>query len=271
MPSKNGEPLKGTYHMKKYLLGAAAALAIAAPGVASAQQGYVDLGYSTGEVEAFGSSADVEGWQAGGAAAFGGNGGLGFQIDGVFGNSEVDGGDDVDSYTIGGHVFTRNESFLIGGFANYGNSDDGTDELDYWTLGAEGQLYLSRTTIDGAVSYSEADDDGGELTALDLGLTHFVTDNFSLGGGVGFGNADVAGTDVDAVNLGVSGEYQFSAMPISLFAGYSHGEVDDFDVEADAFTLGVRYNFGSGSLFERNRSGASLSRGGGFGRYAGLL
>src|SRR5690606_15888768 len=103
MPSKNGEPLKGTAHMKKYLLGAAAALAIAAPGVASAQQGYVDLGYSTGEVEAFGASADTEGWQVGGAAAFGGNGGLGFQIDGAFGNSEIDGGDDVDSFVLGGH------------------------------------------------------------------------------------------------------------------------------------------------------------------------
>lgn len=256
--------------MKKFLLGAAAALALAAPGVASAQQAYVDLGYSSGEAEAFGTSADTEGWQLGGAAAFGGNGSLGFQVDGLIANSEVDGGDDVDSYTLGGHVFTRNENFLLGGFANYGNSDDGTDDLDYWTLGAEGQLYLSRTTLDGAVSYSEADDDAGELTALDLGITHFVTDTFSIGAGAGFGNFEVAGTDVDATNLGLNAEYQFSALPISLFGGYSHGEVDDIDAEADALTVGVRYNFG-GSLFERNRSGASLSRGGGFGRYAGLL
>src|SRR5690606_3777220 len=138
-------------------------------------------------------------------------------------------------------------------------------ELDYWTIGAEGQLYLSRTTIDGAISYSEADDADGELTAIDLGLTHFFTDNFSLGGGVGYGNADVGPFDVDATNIGVNGEYQFSAMPISLFAGYTHGEIDDLDVESDAFTFGVRYNFGAGSLFERNRSGASLSRAGGFG------
>ena len=56
--------------MKKYLLGAAAALAIAAPGVASAQSGYVDLGYSTTEV----GSADVDTTTLGGAYAWGGNG-----------------------------------------------------------------------------------------------------------------------------------------------------------------------------------------------------
>ncbi len=37
--------------MKRLLLGAAAALAIAAPGVASAQSGFVDLGYSSTDVD----------------------------------------------------------------------------------------------------------------------------------------------------------------------------------------------------------------------------
>lgn len=256
--------------MKKYLLGAAAALAIAAPGVASAQ-GYVDLGYTSGEVDFGGPSADFDGWQLGGAAAFGGNGTVGFQIDGLVGNLEGDGGGDVDTYSFGGHAFTRNSSHLIGGFVNYGGADAGGGaDYDYWTIGVEGQLYLSRTTLDGSVSYSEADDLDGELTAIDLGATHFLTDNFSFGGGFGFANLEVPGGDVDATNFGLNAEYQFASLPISIFGGYSHLEVDDIDLDSDAVSVGIRYNFG-GSLFERNRSGPSLSRSVGFGRFGGLL
>ena len=257
--------------MKKYLLGAAAALAFAAPGVAAAQTGYVDLGYQTGEVDAGGPSADYDGWTLGGAAAWGGNGSLGFQVDGVVGNSDFDGGGDTDFYTLGGHLFTRNDSHLIGGFVNFGNADQGGGaEYDYWTLGVEGQMYLSRTTLDGAVYYSEADDNDAELTGVDFGVTHFVTDNFSLGGGVGFANLDVIGIDVDVTSLGLNGEYQFASAPVSLFAGYTHQELDDVNLDNDVFNIGVRYNWG-GSLFDRNRNGASLSRAGGFGKFGGLF
>jgi hypothetical protein len=257
--------------MRKYLLGAAAALALAAPGVASAQSTYVDLGYQTGEIDAGGPSADFDGWTLGGAAAFSSGGPLGFQVDGVVGNNDVDSGGDVDFYTLGGHAFVRNQSYLFGGFANIGNADGGGGaDFDYWTVGAEGQYYLPRTTLDGALSYSEADDFDGELTAVDLGATHFINDNFSVGGNVGFGNLDIGAGDDDILALGVNTEYQFSSLPISLFAGYQHAAFDDSDIDTDQVNVGVRYNFG-GTLFERNRSGASLSRGGGFGRFGGLL
>ena len=59
-------------------------------------------------------------------------------------------------------------------------------------------------------------------------------------------------------------------MPISIYGGWNHFDLDDFDTEADTLSVGVRYNWG-GSLFERNRNGASLARGGGIGRFGGLL
>lgn len=257
--------------MTKYLLGAATALAIVAPGVASAQSGYVDFAVSTGDLEVLGVEADTDGWTLGGAAAWDGSGGLGFQIDALIGESEVDGADDADSFNLGGHLFSRTSGHLVGGFLNTGEIDfGGGAELDYWTFGLEGQLYLSRTTLDGALSYSDADDADAELTAVDVGLTHFVSDNFSLGGDFGFGSIEDSGPDTDVSTLGLGGEYQFASMPISVFGGYRHSEIDDIDVEADTFSIGVRYNFG-GSLFDRNRSGASLTRATGFGRYAGVL
>lgn len=257
--------------MKKFLLGAAAALAISAPGVAAAQSAYVDLGYQSSEADIGGTSADADGWTLGGAAAWGGNGSLGFQVDGLVSQSEADGGGDADIWNIGGHLFTRNDAGLIGGFVNYGNADiEGGGDFDFWTAGVEGQLYLSRGTIDGALSYSEGDDVDASLTALDAGYTHFITDNFSLGANVGFGQIDDGTDDTDLVSYGVGAEYQFASLPISIFGGWQHAEIDDLDADADSLGIGVRYNFG-GSLFERNRSGASLARGGGLGRFAGLL
>jgi hypothetical protein len=246
--------------MKKLML-SAAALAIAAPGVASAQSAYVDAQYASTDGDAAGVDFDGEGWALGGAAAWDH-----LQIDGTFGDSE-----DTQTWTVGGHAFVRNDSHLFGAFVNLGNTDvDGGGSFDFWTVGLEGQYYFARTTLDGSVSYSEGDDIEAEATAVDLGLTHFATDNFSFGGGIGFGNIDTLGGDADLLSYGLNTEYQFAAMPISLFGGWTHLDADDIDTEADTLSVGVRYNWG-GSLLERNRSGASLARTAGLARFGGVL
>lgn len=247
--------------MKKFLLGAAAVLAVAAPGVASAQSAYVDASYTSGEVDIAGVEADGDGWGVGGAAAW-----SNFQLDGSFSSAE-----DTDAFSVGGHLFTRSEGHLFGGFANLGSVEpDGGGDFDFWTVGLESQFYFNRTTLDGALSFSEGDDIDVSLTSVDLGLTHFATDNFALGGGLGFGNIDTPLGDADLVSYGINAEFQFDAAPISVFGGWQHLDVDDIDADADALTVGVRYNWG-GSLIERNRTGASLSRGAGLGRFGGVL
>src|SRR5690606_21376358 len=92
LPAKNP---KGTAQMRNYLLGAAALLAFAAPGIASAQtaSAYVDASYQSTEVDTPLGDDDGDGWAVGGAAAFGGDRSLGFQVDGQFGTSEFDSGD----------------------------------------------------------------------------------------------------------------------------------------------------------------------------------
>jgi len=248
--------------MKKFLLGAAAALAIAAPGVASANSGHVDLSYTNTDFD--GGDADTT--AIGGAYVWGGEGTVGFQLDGTIGQHDFSTGGDVDTYNLGGHAFVRNEGHLIGGFVNFGNTDfGGGSEYDYYTLGAEGAIYMSRTTLNGVLSWSDSEDLDTSLTALDLGVTHFVTDNFSVGGTAGFGEVD-GGSEFSSFGLG--GEYQFASFPVSLYGGWNTTDFDGF--EADALTLGVRYNFG-GTLLDRDRSGASLTRNGGFGRLGGIL
>ena len=253
--------------MRNLIFGVAALMAAAAPGLAMAQAtGFADIAYTNTSIE---DGDDGNGYRAGGSVAFDAHA-LGIQLDADVGTVDSDGGNDADFWNVGGHVYTRNGQFLVGGFANYGNVDAGGGDADYWTVGAEGQYYLARTTLNAAVSYSEADDVDLEVTGVDVGARHFITDNFAVDGNVGFANAETSFDDADVITLGLGAEYQLEALPVSFFGGYQRADADDLDLTSDSFTLGVRYNWG-GTLFDRDRSGASLGRGSGAGRLLGVL
>ena len=247
--------------MRNWIIGAAALLAVAVPGVALAGSGYVGVAYVNNNVD-IGADFDADTWVADGAVAFDA-GPLGVQLDGTFGNTEVDVlATDFDFWNVGGHVFHRTGNWLIGGYAGFGNVDIGGADADEWTVAVEGQYYMAQTTLGGAVSLSEADDLDFETTAVDIDARHFLNDNFSIGANVGFANVDTSGGDADVTTIGIGGEYQLGSAPISVFAGFQHSEVEDIDLEVDSIGVGARWNFG-GSLLDRNRSGAGLSRRGG--------
>lgn len=229
---------------------AMAAALIAAP--SSAQEsptGYVGAAYARTEVDAGAFDDEFDGWSVDGAVAFGvGDGSLGVQIDGAW--STVD---ESDAYGADAHLFTRNDSYLFGGFVGLSDGD-GSDTT--YTLGVEAQKYLEAVTLAGVVAYADGDDNGGD-GAWGVGgeARYFVTDNFKLSGGVGF--ADFDGEEL--ISLGVGGEYQFDAAPISVYANYARNEFDNADLSADTFSVGVRYSFGGTTLKSRDRSGASLT------------
>jgi hypothetical protein len=58
---------------------------------------------------------------------------------------------------------------------------------------------------------------------------------------------------------------------VSLYASYGYTKADDFDVKANTFMVGVRYNFGGTTLKSRDRSGASFGGVPGLGGVASLF
>ena len=256
--------------MRNWIIGAAAAIAVvAAPSVAAAQAtGFVDLSYVNSNLEQGATDIDIDTVAVGGSVAFDMQG-VGLQLDARVGNADADGGD-IDFWNIGGHIYKRTANWLFGAYVGGGNVDSspGTD-ADEWTVALETQYYMNRTTLNGAISYSEVDDANIDATAVDLGVQHFVHDNLSIGANVGFANLDTAGGDVDSTTLGVDAEWQMATLPVSIYGGYQRTDVDDANIESDAFYVGVRYNWG-GTLYDRNRSGAGLARRQGvFGRLLG--
>lgn len=228
--------------MKKFLLGAAAAVAVTAPGVAAAQ-GYVGGVYTNTEVEAAG--VDVEAWGAEGAFL-------------VSPSIEVDAaildGDDDTAYGLTGHYFfQRNENHLFGGFVGVSGGEDDTA----WNVGVEGAKYFSRWTAHGALSYLTADEADVDGFGADLGLSAFASDNIRFDANVGWASLDAGAGDEDAFTYGVGVEFGLGSLPLSLTGSWTHAELDETNVETETLNVGLRYNFNGQSLFERDRSGAS--------------
>jgi hypothetical protein len=213
--------------MRNWIIGAAALLAVAAPGVAAAQTGYVGAVYADSETNNF----DSEAYGVEGAVAFSGSGSIVFEV-----NASI----------------LDNDSHLFGGFVGIADANDSTT----WTAGLEASKFYDRWTLAGAVAYGNNDDANVDGYGVNVEARVFPTDNFRLSGNIGWANVDAGAADDDAFTYGVGGEYQFAALPISIAAGYNRTEFDNSNVESDAVTVAVRYNWG-GSLFDRDRNGAS--------------
>lgn len=231
--------------MRKLLIAAAAIFAVAAPGVAAAQTGYVGAVYANTDIDGFGDS-DAYGVE--GAVLFDTGNGLNFELDAAVLDS-----DDTDAAgALAAHLFSRNDRYLFGGFVAVADSDDSTT----WEVGVEANKYYDRWTLAGAVSYADNDDANVDGVGANVQARFFPHDNLRLQANLGYANLDGPGGDADGWIYGVGAEYQFAAVPISIGAAYARTDFDDAGVEADTIGVTVRYNWG-GTLFDRDRSGAS--------------
>jgi hypothetical protein len=230
--------------MRNWIIGAAAILAIAVPSVAAAQTGYVGVNY--GNVDA-GGNTDEDFYGLEGAVAFAGSGSIVFEVDAAV----VDSDDGDAAYGLTGHIYSRNDSHLFGGFVGVADSNDSTT----WVAGLEANKYYTNWTLAGALFYGNNDDAETDGYGVNVEARAFVQDNFRLNANIGYASVDGgAANDDDAMIYGVGGEYQFASYPISVVAGYNTADFDGGDV--DTWTIGLRYNWG-GTLRDRDRSGAS--------------
>jgi hypothetical protein len=233
---------------KTALLAAAAALLTAAP---AAAQGY--LGVEYGNLD-FAGVADGDIWQ--GEGAFGWNSGSwGGQVGASFGNVDFGTGD-ADFYTLNGHLFWNAGAWRIGGVVATTQSDDA--DVDEWAYGVEGMFNTTaNTNIFASLTAGETDIFGPSLDLwnFDIGGNLYATPNVRIGVLLGFGNVDGGGgSDVDTNTYGINGEFQPWAAPVSITAGWTRFEIDDTGFESDLFQIGARWNFGGGTLQDRNNA-----------------
>lgn len=250
--------------MKTYLLGAAAAFAMAAPGVAHADTtGHVGLSYNSLDVDLDSNMNDY--LLLNGAVATDLGNGWNLQFDAQSANmNHSSHNDSMTAATV--HAFGRDGGWAWGGFAGFTGG-----EIDGIYVGAEAAWYVDRFTFAGNVLYGfDRQQSGTNFTSADLTGDYYFTDNFSVGAEVDWysWNFDGTSADNDGTTYGVNAEYQFANSPFSVFGGYHWADTTVFDTDnnVSSFTLGFRYNFGTGSLIERDHSGASMRGGSQLGR-----
>lgn len=180
------------------------------------------------------------------------------------------------------HGFYREEDqFLVGAFFQFGGNQLSSDmyELDVSRkyAGAEAQVYLDNLTLYGQLGLQQSD-----LSQEDLSLPmdgwfgsvearYFLTPDLRIEAHVGASVNEISylfeTATLTTVNVGIGAEYKLENLPVSLFATYDlHSTTADYDsLPGDSPTfdehrllVGVKFAIGEESLYDRDRSGASL-------------
>lgn len=139
----------------------------------------------------------------------------------------------------------------LGAFAGQ-TSGDGFD-LDGG--GLEGRFNLSPNwRLDASAGAASGDVDAragrGELRL-------FLSDNTRIDGFASGIHFEAGGGEDDGWIFGLGAEHQFRAAPVSLFGRVEHGELNDTGVSVDSVRIGARWNFGGGTLRDRDMDGQS--------------
>ncbi|MDP1630288.1 MAG: hypothetical protein Q8L66_02575 [Caulobacter sp.] len=240
--------------MKLHLFASAAvaAAAFAVPAFAADAVGSVGLSAAHTELEVGPFDGQGEAYTLDGSVAFQTAPNWTVSLAGAVVTSDEDLGDDS-TFSGMAHLTYAAADWRLGGFVGAGEASDET----LWSVGGVAQKYIGNVTLSGAVGYGKIDDLDADLWGARADVRYFVSDTFSLNGGLGLTRIDVAGGDADVWSIGAGGEYQFAGTPWSIFGGYEHNDANDLDLTADTVKLGVRVNFG-GDLKARDRSGADL-------------
>lgn len=232
--------------MKKLLLGAAAAVAIAAPGAALAQTtGEVGVHYSAVDLQN-GPDIDVWGLNAAVAHDFGS-----FTVQGDAASSRYDANSRIGIGNVSIAAGVRNDAYAVYGFV--GHSSFGSDSAN---IGFGGQYHLDRMSFNGSVGV--ADFDGADVRAVNLDGVYYFTDNFGVLAEVGYGESRGGGT-IEWTSAGVGGIYRFNQSPLSLDFGYRRTEHDTRD--SDLLRFGATLAFGTTSARDAARNGPSFNGG----------
>jgi hypothetical protein len=177
------------------------------------------------------------------------------------------GGGDISGLGGALHAYWRNpDSFALGVWGSYTGFDAGisSSDVNQYRVGPEFQIYAGNWTIYGQGYFGELD--LGTGTEADLWgargvVRYFAHENLRFDGEVGYHTLEVTGQEIDTLTLALQGNYRFTGTPLTVFGRYQYDRLSsNASIEADLhkFIVGVRGSFGSDSLLDEDRHGATM-------------
>jgi hypothetical protein len=236
--------------MRTLLLGAAAAAAMVAPGMASADtSGSIGFMFESSDFD----YGEFVSYNLGGAVIHDMSSGVTVQLDGRTTLQDWDGFDSYYSHGYAAaHLSTDMGGWDLGGLLGMVNYYGEGGIL----VGAEARTMLGSFALDGSIGHTDFADNGYDGTAYRAGGAFFFSPNLALTGGASF--TDISSSvDYEITELSIGGAYQF-ASNVELFGGYTNtdGERSNgTEYEGDSFQIGVRLNFNGGTLQENAADG----------------
>lgn len=238
--------------MKNILMGAVAALALAAPGIASADTiGSIGAAWGPMDDDNDSTRDDILALQGDFSTDVGGHT---FQM----GAANFDMYHDNHSHNYGAidaHLGMGGDSHAFG---VYGGALNLSGDVAYG-LGAEGAFYFGNFTLGGDIFYaSTRGDPAYDNSGASLNGGYYFSPNLAVRGQVEYLDSEWMASESTTYSAGA--EYQFASLPISVSGDYYNSDVSyDFatDTDVDVWQLGVAYHFGGSDVMSRDRAGAN--------------
>jgi hypothetical protein len=220
-------------------------------GIASAQSGHVELSRQNTDV----GSKDIDITALSGTTLIDEH----IQIGGRYANFETSSNRTINYLSVDGFLFSPSESGAYGGYVGLDSLDTNSNTYNSWFVGGFRMLNAGDKVWTGQLGYSDTESDA-QVIYLDGEVRHFINENFSIQGNLGYGDISTnsGSRSENFLSGGIGSEIQFVGTPISIHVAWQRTEFDNN--ESNQIGIGARWNFDSGTLMKRNRTGAGLSR-----------
>ena len=208
------------------------------------------------------------------ATTAGGAGRINFPIDprwNVQADATVDSlwvqGDNLYGYGGAIHAYWRDPSaYALGGFASLTGfgGDIGDENIYSFAVGPEAQAYFGNVTLYGQVYYGQLRATGESEHFDNWGgrgvVRYFAQDNLRFDGELGFTRVSGFGNHLDTVSGAAQAMYRFSGTPLSVFGRYQFDRISAGGISENIhkYVIGLRGSFGSDTLLDEDRNGATM-------------
>lgn len=238
--------------------------------------GFAEGSFAYGRGKIAGGSDDGTRWALRGSVNAALDTNWNVEIDGLYNRMSVD-PVDVDTFAGAAHAYYRaTDAFAVGGFvqaqrfsssildvlAPLGLDNYATDVVG----GGEAAIYTDPATFYGQVGFGRTSYSGLGVDHLlaKLGTRVYANDNLRFDFEGTLNRFSGYGGHADLYSFSAIGNYRFSQMPLTAFAGYQYDqakapELTSEKLNVNTFVTGLRFSFGSNSLKEEERKGPAWS------------